>query len=148
MRRTFIVAAFLEGWAKYAERLPFETGLDTDARYELSRKAYELISASNLMLDVGIHARRWSREDALNFSAEQALIDRPMAEYLVDRLAVAPAQATSYMIGLSKVRTLRTQMQTARGARFGLPEFHDLLLGEGALPLDVVQRRFDSVLAA
>jgi uncharacterized protein (DUF885 family) len=142
-RRTFVLAAFLEGWAKYAERLPFETGIDTEPRYELQRKAQELISASNLMLDVGVHDRRWTREQAVTFSMEQALIDRSMAEYLVDRVSVTPAQTTSYMIGLNEVRRLKARMQKDLGERFTLPAFHDRLLGEGALPLSVLRSQFE-----
>jgi uncharacterized protein (DUF885 family) len=143
MRRTFVVAAFLEGWAKYAERLPFDVGVDTEPRYELQRKANELISASNLMLDTGIHARRWTRQQAVQFSMETAFVDRGMAEYLADRISVTPGQTTSYMIGLSEVRRLRAQMQKSTGEKFSLPAFHDRLLGEGALPLDVLRRRFE-----
>ncbi len=142
-RRTFVVAGYLEGWAKYSERLPFEAGIDTEPRYELQRKAQELISASNLMLDVGIHARRWTREHAIAFSSERALVDPAMAEYLVDRISVTPGQTASYMIGLNTVRALRTKMQRQFGAKFTLPTFHDRLLGEGALPLSVLEQRFE-----
>lgn len=142
-RRTFVVAGYLEGWAKYAERLPLEAGIDNDPRYELQRKAQELISASNLMLDVGIHDRRLTRDQAIAFSMERALVERPMAEYLVDRISVTPGQTASYMIGLNTVRGLRAKMQRQLGSHFTLPAFHDRLLGEGALPLSVLEQRFE-----
>jgi uncharacterized protein (DUF885 family) len=141
-RRTFVVAGYIEGWAKYAERLPLEAGIDTEPRYELQRKAQELISASNLMLDVGIHDRRWTREQAVAASMEHALLERGMSEYLVDRVSVTPGQTASYMIGLKTVRSLRTKMQRQLGEAFTLPAFHDRLLGEGALPLSVLEQQF------
>src|SRR5581483_1297359 len=128
---------------KYAERLPLEAGIDNDPRYELQRKAQELISASNLMLDVGIHDRRWTRDQAIAFSTERALVDRAMAEYLVDRISVTPGQTAAYMIGLTTVRGLRARMQRQLGSQFTLPAFHDRLLGEGALPLSVLERQFE-----
>lgn len=146
-RRTFLTAGYLEGWAKYAERLPFETGVDADPRYELQRKANELISASNLMLDVGIHSRRWSRESAIAFSREQALLDTSTAEWLVDRITVSPGQTTAYMLGLRSLRGLRDAMRIELGDRFTLPRFHDAVLGEGALPLRVLEESFHSGLA-
>lgn len=140
-RRTFVNGGYLEGWAKYAERLPFETDVDSDPRYELNRKATELLSASNLMLDVGIHLRGWSREDAVAFSMEQALVDRAMAEYLVDRISVTPAQVTAYILGLITVRRERDRAKERMGERFSLMAFHDAILGEGALPLSVMERQ-------
>lgn len=142
-RRSFVNAGYLEGWAKYAERLPFEVGVDTDARYELQRKTMELISASNLMLDVAIHTRGWTREKAVLFSMEQAMIDRPMAEYLVDRISVTPAQTTAYMLGLITVRNLRDQARKRRGKIFKLADFHDAILCEGALPLGLLKQHIN-----
>lgn len=141
-RRTFVTAGYIEGWAKYAERLPFELGVDTERRYELQRKAFELISASNLMLDVGIHQRRWSRDYSIAFSEREVLLDRALAEYLVDRITVTPAQSLSYMLGLNTIRRLRKHAQDVSGAAFGLPEFHDRILGEGSLPLPILVRNF------
>ena len=145
-RRSFVNAGYLEGWAKYAERLPYETGVDRDARYELQRKANELISASNLMLDVGIHTRNWSRQEAIDFSMEQAMIDRAMAEYLVDRISVTPAQTTAYMLGLITVRQMRDKACQLMGKQFTLAAFHDAILEEGALPLNMLVEHMDRVL--
>jgi uncharacterized protein (DUF885 family) len=141
-RRTFVTAGYIEGWAKYAERLPFELGVDTDRRYELQRKAFELISASNLMLDVGIHQQRWTRDYSIAFSERTALIDRGLAGYLVDRITVTPGQSLSYMLGLDTIRRLRKHAQEVSGAAFRLPDFHDRILGEGSLPLPVLVRNF------
>jgi len=145
-RRTFVNAGFLEGWAKYAERLPYETGVDNDLRYELQRKAVELISASNLMLDVGIHTRNWSRQEAVAFSMDQALIDEATAEYLVDRITVSPGQTTAYAVGLAAFRKHRENACAQLGDAFTLAGFHDILLGEGALPLDVLDEYMSTVL--
>ena len=147
-RRAFINAAYLEGWAKYAERLPFETGVDSDPRYELQRKSQELISASNLMLDVGIHRRRWNREQAIAFSRQHGLTDTGMATYLVDRISVAPAQVTAYSVGLALMRKLRRQLQQAQGSDFSLASFHDRILLEGALPLELLEFRVNALSTA
>lgn len=138
-RRAFVVAGYIEGWAKYAERLPFETGIDPDPRCELHRISVELISAANLMLDVGIHHRRWNRQQAIAFMEENAMLDTSMSEYLVDRVTVSPAQATAYMIGLRCIRGLRDDARLAQGVNFNLANFHDAILGEGALPLDLLR---------
>lgn len=139
-RRVFVVAGYIEGWAKYAERLPFETGVHVDIRAEIQRTAMELVSAGNLMLDVGIHERRWGREQAVEFASRNACVDRSMAEYLVDRISVAPGQSTAYMLGLRCMRELRESMRIARSPNFNLREFHDAVLLEGALPLDVLRQ--------
>jgi len=146
-RRTFVFAAYLEGWAKYAERLPWELGIDTDPGYELRRKQGELISSSNLMLDTGIHHRRWSREQSVAFCQKEALLPQDFAEYLVDRITVTPGQTPSYALGLAKVRALRENMQCSLKERFKLPDFHDLFLKEGVLPLTVLSQHMQRGIA-
>jgi len=141
-RRTFVVASYLEGWAKYAETLPWELGIDKDPYYELRRKQGELISSSNLMLDVGVHYHGWSREQAIAFSQREALLSEDFAAYLVDRITVTPGQTAAYAIGLATVRGLRQRAEQQAGEHFSLASFHDRVLSEGALPLTLLKERF------
>jgi uncharacterized protein (DUF885 family) len=146
-RRKVVFHAHIEGWAKYAEKLPWELGWNRDPIWHVAVLRRELISAMNLALDTGIHHRRWTREEGVAFCLERSGMDEPFARYLVDRIAARPGQTCSYMIGLRKLRELRALAERTLGALpsgFSLAAFHDRVLLHGALPLAELER---SVLA-
>ena len=147
-RRILVNAAYIEGWAKYAETLPFALGLDDDPIAELYRMRAELISASNLALDTGIHAKRWRRDHALDFCMRSTGLGRAMADYLVDRVSVTPGQTCAYKIGLDAMRNLRRTTEEKLGANFPLSAFHDLVLAEGAMPLATLEAHARGKLSA
>jgi len=141
-RRIVLNAAYIEGWAKYAETLPYALGIDDDPYLELFRQRGELISSTNLALDTGLHAYGWSRDEARRFAIESAFIAPALADYLIDRITVTPAQTCAYRIGFMTVERLRDEAQRAEGAAFDLARFHDRILGRGAMPLSLLQEAF------
>jgi uncharacterized protein (DUF885 family) len=148
-RRKVVFHAYVEGWAKYAEQLPWELGWNRDPIWHLGVLRRELISTLNLALDTGIHHRRWTREDGVRFCLERSGMDDGFARYLVDRIAARPGQTCSYMMGLRKLRELRTRCERTLGRSdggFALPAFHDLVLLHGALPLAELERAVESSL--
>jgi uncharacterized protein (DUF885 family) len=142
LRRMITFDAYIEGWAKYAETLPGDQGVpQTDAERLFALRA-ELISTVNLVLDTGLHAKRWTREQAIDYFTGQTGMGVDFATYVVHRSASVPAQLCSYKIGLLKMRELKARQQSTSGARFDLKEFHDMVLRNGALPLAVLDDVF------
>lgn len=135
--------AFIEGWALYAERLGLEIGFYTDPYSDFGRLSYEMWRACRLVVDTGLHALGWTRQQAIDFMAANTSSTLLNIANEVDRYIVWPGQALAYKIGELKIRALREQAETALGNRFDLREFHDLLLGSGALPLDLLESKVD-----
>ena len=135
--------AFSEGWALYAEGLGEEMGIyQTD--YELfGRLAFEIWRAVRLVVDTGIHDHGWTREQAIDYFQENSAKTRAEIEVEVDRYIVWPGQALSYKIGELKIRELRARAERVLGNRFELRSFHDIVLGQGALPLNVLDKQVD-----
>jgi uncharacterized protein (DUF885 family) len=144
LRRIITFDAYIEGWAKYAETLPGLQGISHDDVQRLLTLRAELISTVNLVLDTGIHAKRWPREHAIDYFQQQTGMPAAFATYVVHRSAAVPAQLCSYKIGLLKMRELRARQERMLGARFDLKQFHDLILRNGALPLALL----DEILSA
>jgi uncharacterized protein (DUF885 family) len=140
--------AYVEGWALYSESLGGEVGLYTDLHSRFGRCSYEMWRAIRLVVDTGIHAFGWSRERAIEFFAGNT--SKPLHDVTVevDRYIVWPAQALSYKIGELEIRKLRREAEAALGKRFDLRAFHDELLCEGALPLDLLAPRIRGWIAA
>lgn len=138
-RRTLVFHAYTEGWAKYAELLPWESGWNRDPYWHLGRLRAELFSTVNLRLDTGIHHRRWTRETGIQFFAEQTGVKRELATAIVDRIAGCPGQVCSYKVGLLELLALRDQAHQRRGDVFDLKQFHNAVLGHGALPLPLLR---------
>ncbi|MBN2394659.1 MAG: DUF885 family protein [Anaerolineae bacterium] len=127
---------YAEGWAVYAERLAWEMGLYDDDPYgNIGRLDYELLRAVRLVVDTGIHAMRWTREEARAY-----MLDVFGSAYEVDRYIVMPAQATGYKIGMLKILELRQQAMEALGDRFDLKAFHNVMLTNGSVPLEILER--------
>jgi uncharacterized protein (DUF885 family) len=133
---------FIEGWALYAERLAYEMGLYEDDPYgNIGRLQMELLRAVRLVTDTGIHAKGWTREEARSYM-EQAL-GPGFFTHEVERYIVIPAQATGYKIGMLKIMELRQRAMDALGDQFNIKEFHNIVIGNGSLPLEILERLVD-----
>lgn len=130
-RRTFGgISAHSEGWALYTERLAVEQGwYDGDPVGKLGALSSELFRAKRLVVDTGLHTKRWTRQQAIDYGI-------PVSE--VERYVVNPGQACSYMIGMLRIVELREKAKTALGEKFSLPAFHDVILRAGTVPLDLL----------
>ncbi|MDR7275992.1 DUF885 domain-containing protein [Catenuloplanes atrovinosus] len=142
-RRTdYSLGAYVEGWGLYAERLADELGLYGDDPYlRFGMLSAQMWRACRLVLDTGIHAKRWTRDRAIEFFAAHTALSRADIEKETDRYIGMPGQATAYMIGQLRIQALRDRAESTLGARFDLRDFHDAVLRDGALPLDVLDAR-------
>ncbi|KLE35390.1 DUF885 domain-containing protein [Aurantiacibacter luteus] len=139
--------AFVEGWGLYSERLGIEMGLyDTPAK-QMGRLSYEMWRANRLVVDTGIHAFGWTRQQAVDYMVENTALSRENIESEVNRYITWPGQALAYKLGELKIRELRTRAETALGADFDLRAFHDAVLENGAVPLDVLEAHIDEWIA-
>jgi uncharacterized protein (DUF885 family) len=142
-RRFGSYTAFVEGWALYAESLGPELGLYTEPSQYFSRLDSELFRAVRLVVDVGLHRKGWSREQALKFLMETTMTGQSGAALEIDRYIAWPGQALSYKIGQLKISAIRAKAEKALGAKFDIRAFHDELLKDGALPLDLLEAKMD-----
>lgn len=140
-RRNAGFTAFVEGWALYAESLGSELGLYRDPYSRFGQLTYEMWRAARLVVDTGIHSMGWSRQRAVEFMLENTAKTGNDINVEVDRYISWPGQALAYEIGALKIRELRSLAQKRLGRRFDIRRFHDALLSQGALPLDVLDSR-------
>jgi uncharacterized protein (DUF885 family) len=140
--------AYTEGWGLYAERLAKEMGRFQDPYSDFGRLSGELWRAIRLVVDTGLHAKGWTEEEAVRYFTENSPIAEGQIRAEVRRYIVMPGQATGYKIGMLKILELRSRAQSALGARFDIRRFHDVVLGGGALPLSILERRVDDWIAA
>ena len=138
-RRYSGFTAFTEGWALYAERLGLETGFYTDPYSNFGRLIYEMWRASRLVVDTGIHDKGWTRQQAIDFMAANTGLTLLNITNEVDRYIAWPGQALAYKTGELKIRELRAEAERELGSRFDVREFHDVVLGSGAIPLTVLE---------
>jgi uncharacterized protein (DUF885 family) len=130
-----------EGWALYAERLAWELGLYEDDPFgNLGRLQLELLRAVRLVVDTGLHAKQWTRAEAKAYVSEALGDPSGRWSHEVERYIVLPAQATGYKIGMLKILELRQRAMDELGEAFDLKEFHNLVLGSGSMPLDILER--------
>jgi len=147
-RRQTWYNAYVEGWALYTEKLAWEMGAYEDPYSNLGRLSNEIWRGVRLVVDTGMHAMGWTKEEAINYFAAHSLapIESIVAE--INRYLVIPGQATSYKIGMLKIMELRERSQEALGEDFDIREFHDVVLSGGALPLDILDRRINNYIEA
>jgi uncharacterized protein (DUF885 family) len=138
-RRFAGVTAFVEGWALYSERLGLEVGFYQDPYSNFGRLTYEMWRACRLVVDTGMHFLGWTRQQAIQFMAENTALSLHNIEAEVDRYISWPGQALAYKIGELKIRELRTLAEAELGGQFDVRLFHDAVLGHGAIPLDVLE---------
>jgi uncharacterized protein (DUF885 family) len=147
-RRNAFYTAYGEGWALYAETLGSELGLYTDPASRFGHLQWQAFRAARLVVDTGIHAFGWSRERAIDYMVERTGVDRVFVTSEVDRYTSDPGQAVAYMIGKLKIDSLRDRAKQKLGTRFDIRRFHNMLLDQGALPLDVLEKVADEWIAA
>jgi uncharacterized protein (DUF885 family) len=143
-RRFVNYNAFTEGWALYAESLGRELGLYTEPHQYYGRLNSELFRAVRLVVDVGLHRKNWSREHALKFMMDNTGASESGASLEIDRYIAWPAQALSYKIGQLKISAIRSKAEKALGARFDIRAFHDELLKDGAMQLDLLEVKMNA----
>ncbi len=143
-RKMDMFTAYAEGWALYAERLGKEAGFYRDDPYgDLGRLQDEMLRAVRLVVDTGIHAKRWTREQAIRYMVEKTGYAEASVVSEVERYIVAPGQACAYKVGMLKILELRERAKTALGERFDLRAFHDVVLKNGCVPLEILEQLVD-----
>ena len=140
--------AFVEGWGLYSERLGIEMGLYDPPAKDMGRLSYEMWRACRLVVDTGIHAKGWSKEQAIAFMKENTALTDANIEAEVNRYISWPGQALAYKLGELKIRELRGYATEQLGVAFDLAAFHDVVLGQGAVPLDVLEDQVKNWVAA
>jgi uncharacterized protein (DUF885 family) len=133
--------AFTEGWGLYSESLGGELGLYTDPYSKFGQLTYEMWRAIRLVIDTGIHTMGWSREQAIEYFKANAAKTEHDITVEVDRYIVLPGQALAYKIGELKIKELRAYATSTLGQQFDIRAFHDVVLGAGSVPLDVLDAR-------
>lgn len=139
--------AYVEGWGLYSEGLGREMGFYRDPYSEFGMLSLALWRAVRLVVDTGIHDQRWTRERAIDYFLENALLSRRDATREVERYFNNPGQATSYMIGRQRILLLRARAREALGDRFDIRDFHGVVLENGSVPLDVLEELVDRYIA-
>ena len=138
-RRTLSHSAFGEGWALYTERLGKEAGFYQSPYSDFGRLGYEMWRAVRLVVDTGIHAFGWSRQKAIDYLADHTALPQSAVEDQIDRYISWPGQALSYKMGEIKIRELRAKAEKQLGAQFDIRSFHDTVIGQGSLPMAVLE---------
>jgi uncharacterized protein (DUF885 family) len=146
-RRQGEVTAYVEGWALYAETLAGEMGFYQDPYSYFGRLTQELWRASRLVVDTGIHAKHWTREQAIDFLVANTPNPKGQAVKAIERYFVMPGQATAYTVGMLHILELRDRAQKALGPKFDIREFHEAVIGNGPVSLSVLDRLIDEYIA-
>ncbi len=144
MFRNFLpFTAFSEGWALYSEQLAFEMGMLEDPLNNLGRLQAEMFRAVRLVVDTGLHKKRWSRERAIRYMLEKTGMPKIEVVAEIERYLVMPGQALAYKVGMLKILELRQQARQELGKKFDIRAFHDAVLTNGGLPLTLVEQQVD-----
>ena len=141
--RYFFMSGFGEGWALYTERLADEMGLFTSDVDRLGMLSAQAMRAARLVVDAGMHALGWTREEAIGYMLENTAEAEDGVTSEIDRYIAVPGQATSYMLGALEIRALRREAESALGASFDIKTFHDRVLEDGAVPLSMLRRKIE-----
>lgn len=135
--------AYIEGWGLYSEYFPKEMGMYSDPYSDFGRLAMELWRACRLVVDTGIHAKKWTREESIEYYVTNTPNAKSDAIKMVERHIVMPSQATAYKVGMLKLLALRDKAQQALGDKFDIRDFHTIVLKNGPVPLDVLESEID-----
>lgn len=146
-RRLVPFTAYAEGWALYAERLAWEAGFQNDPLDNLGRLQAEMFRAVRLVVDSGLHHKRWSREQAIAYMLEHTGMGEGDVTSEIERYLVMPGQALAYKVGMMKILELRERARAELGAKFDIKAFHDQILGNGSLPLTLLEQVVDQWIA-
>jgi uncharacterized protein (DUF885 family) len=147
-KNTAFFTAFVEGWGLYSERLGIEMGLYDTPQKDMGRLGYEMWRASRLVVDTGIHAKGWTKEQAVAFMKDNTTLTDANIDAEVNRYISNPGQALAYKLGELRIRELRTKAEKTLGEKFDLRRFHDAVLGQGSVPLDALEAQIDGWIAA
>lgn len=142
-RRVLPFTAYIEGWALYAEKLCRENGFMGDTYSELGYLQSELFRAVRLVVDTGIHYKHWTRQQAIDYMVEHTGMPETSVVSEIERYIVMPGQACAYKLGEIKIVQLRQKAQKALGNRFDIKKFHNAVLRNGAMPLDLLEQEID-----
>ena len=139
-RKLIPFTAYQEGWALYTEWLAKQAGwYEGDPFGDLGRLQAELFRAVRLVVDTGIHAKRWPREQAITYMRDKTGMGEKEVTAEIERYIVNPGQACAYKVGMLKIQELRTRAQTELGEKFDQREFHEVVLQNGAMPLEILE---------
>ena len=147
-RKWTYISAFGEGWGLYSEWLGLEAGFYTDAYSNFGRLTYAMWRAARLVVDTGLHAKGWTRQQAIDYLSEHTALSVHECTTETDRYISWPGQALSYKTGELKIRELRRRAEQTLGAKFDVRRFHDAVLGNGSVPLTVLEQVIDEFIAA
>jgi uncharacterized protein (DUF885 family) len=139
-RRILPFTAFVEGWALYAEMVAAESGFEDDPHDRLGYLTGQVLRAVRLVVDTGIHAKRWTREEAIEYMLANTGMPETDVVAEIERYIVDPGQACAYKVGQLKILGLRQQAMDALGDRFDIRQFHNVVLTNGAVPLTILER--------
>ncbi len=143
-RKFSFFTAYVEGWGLYSEYIPKEIGFYEDPYSDFGRLAMELWRSCRLVVDTGIHAKKWTRQEGIDYYKQNTPAAESACIKMVERHIVMPGQATAYKIGMNKILDLREKAREKLGDKFDIREFHDVVLTDGALPLTLLESRVDS----
>jgi uncharacterized protein (DUF885 family) len=146
-RKQFYPHAFGEGWGLYTEKLGVEMGMYTTPYEHFGRLSYEMWRACRLVIDTGLHSKGWTRAEAIEYLKSNTALSTKNVETEIDRYIAWPGQALAYKMGELTLWELRRKAEKALGDKFDVREFHDAVLTEGGLPLDILRQRIDAYIA-
>jgi uncharacterized protein (DUF885 family) len=146
-RKIIPFTSYIEGWALYAERLAWEEGYQQDPYSNLGRLQDELLRSTRLVCDTGIHAKHWTREQAIQYMKENTGMGETEITAEVERYIVQPGQACAYKVGQLKILQLRGKVKQKLGDKFNIKDFHNVVLRNGAMPLQILEQQVDKYMS-